>query len=104
MSRCDHETAPGRKEGSERCKKCSWTFPCREQTCAHMDCLEFRKELPKCYYCGKRVEGNPGGVCSPSSAFTPIAKSDRDASWMPWNVRGHTRAVHYTCREANASP
>jgi hypothetical protein len=86
MADCNHNIVPGRKEGTERCTKCSWRFPCPEATCAHADCLEAKGVPPKCYYCMKRVEG-------------PM-----DDKWTRWSVRGHTRAVHYTCRSEHATP
>jgi hypothetical protein len=102
---CQHDVKPGRKPGTERCKLCSWAFPCRGNDCGHLDCIEFRAELPVCHHCQKRVQGSPGGVCSPSATFEPIrAAIGEEASWTVWSVRGITRAVHYTCRSANASP
>jgi hypothetical protein len=79
-----HTIMTGRKPGTQKCTSCSWRFPCPEATCAHLDCIEFKGELPRCYYCEKRVEG-------------PI-----HGTWTPWNVRNHTRAVHYCCRDACA--
>ena len=106
MSRCKHDSVvAGRKPGTERCKDCSWVFPCRGNDCGHMECIEFRAELPVCHYCQKRVQGSPAGVRSPASTFAPIASfGGPDASWTPWSVRGVTRAVHYCCRDAVASP
>jgi hypothetical protein len=65
---------------------CKERFPCAGNDCGHMDCIERRGTLPKCHYCGKKVEGK---------------KDDR---WTAWAVHGKTRAVHYTCRNAVASP
>lgn len=104
MSRCQHDVVPGRKEGTLRCKRCSWRWPCREDNCGHLDCIEFKHQMPKCYYCGERVQGAPGGVCMPDSLFDPVRFDNGDnASWTPWSVHGHTRAVHYCCRDAQAS-
>jgi hypothetical protein len=101
---CNYEQA---KRGNfEVCTRtgCKERFPCAGNDCGHLDCIEERGELPKCHYCGKRVEGRPAGICSPSSTFEPITKSDDNGTWTPWSVRGLNRAVHYSCRSQNASP
>lgn len=99
--RCDHDVKPGRKEGTERCTKCSWVFPCRDNDCAHGDCLDFRAELPRCHFCRKRVQGSPAGFRMPGSPVPELRDfGGQDASWTAWSVRGVTRAVHYTCRDA----
>jgi hypothetical protein len=105
MRTCKHDNVvPGRKPGTERCKDCSWVFPCREDSCGHMDCIDFKGELPRCHYCDKRVQGSPGGICSPSSQVPEMrVDGGPDASWTPWSVRGVTRAVHYTCRSQHAT-
>lgn len=68
------------------CSVCEDRFPCAGNDCGHMDCIETRGELPKCHYCSKRVEGPKG------------------ESWTPWLIHGHTRAAHYSCRDANSTP
>lgn len=101
----DHVVKPGRRPGSERCTVCSWTYPCREETCGHLDCMEFRGHLAQCHYCEKRVRGSPGSICSPSSTISELRQTAGDvATWTSWNVHGVLRAVHYTCRDSNASP
>lgn len=105
MSRCDHSVVPGRKPGTERCTKCSWRFPCAGNDCGHLDCIEFRQQLPLCHYCRKRVEGSPGGFSLLNSFYPPIRQmGGQDASWTIWDVRGVTRSVHYACRNERASP
>jgi hypothetical protein len=104
MARCEHDVVAGRKPGTERCRKCSWTFPCREETCSHFECIDFRGKLPKCYYCLGRVVGSPGGRSSATAVLEVLRVSGGDsASWTPWSVRNISRAVHYCCREAVAS-
>lgn len=100
----DHIVKEGRKPRSERCTNCSWTFPCREETCGHLDCFEFRGELPRCHYCDKRVKGSPSSICSPSSKLPQLQTTSEAATWTTWNVHGTTRTVHYSCRDENASP
>lgn len=102
MSRtCHHNVVSGRKPGTERCTNCSWVFPCRDNDCAHGDCMEFRAELPRCHHCRKRVQGSPGGFRLPDSALPELRVYGGDnASWTAWSVRGLTRAVHYSCRDA----
>lgn len=101
----DHVTAPGRRPGAERCRSCSWTFPCRDRDCGHGDCIDFRGELPLCHYCGKRVQGSPAGFSSrPSQNVLELENDDPAGSWTRWSVRGVTRAVHYCCRDASSPP
>jgi hypothetical protein len=106
MSRVhDHDVVPGRKPGTERCKNCSWRFPCPDNDCAHSDCMEFRGELPRCHYCRERVQGSPAGFSSrPCPNLSLLEKDDPSGSWTRWSVRGHTRAVHYCCRDASSPP
>ena len=100
-----HVVKDGRQPGTERCTECSWQFPCprAEATpdCGHLDCIDFHRELPRCYHCGQQVEGHPAGAAMPSSAFAPIAAADDDGTWTIWRVHGVTRAVHYACRDAS---
>jgi hypothetical protein len=100
----DHIVVTGRKPGTERCKQCSWTFPCRETTCGHLDCIEFRGELPHCHYCNKRVQGSPASMRSATSQLKELRNWDDNGTWTTWSIHGVTRAVHYSCRDKNASP
>jgi NAD-dependent SIR2 family protein deacetylase len=81
---CRHSFVDGRKPGTVKCSNCKWQFPCRESTCGHSDCIEFKGKLPRCYYCKKQVHG------------------PAQEEWVGWNIYGHTRAVHYSCRDAAA--
>ncbi len=100
MSRCTHEeVVPGRKPGTERCKACSWVFPCRSNDCGHIECIDFRGELPICHFCRKRVKGSPASIRSVTATMPELQNWDDDGTWTPWSVRGVTRAVHYVCRD-----
>lgn len=94
----EHELAPGRKEGTERCRKCSWAYPCREENCGHSDCIEFRGELPRCYYCKKRVEGPPTSFANAKSELEVLRVGSKDGTWGTGNVVGVNRSFHHACR------
>jgi hypothetical protein len=101
MPRCNHDIAFGKKPGSEICRKCDWTYPCKNSVeCSHFDCVEFRQKMPKCWYCKKTVEGSPEGFSARAiEALSPT----KGEPWTIWPVRGITRAVHYTCRNEHVS-
>lgn len=101
----EHTVIDGRKPGSQRCRDCSWTYPCRGNDCGHSDCIEFRGELPLCHYCRKRVQGSPAGFSvRPCPNVPELEKDDPESAWTRWSVRGVTRAVHYCCRDACSPP
>lgn len=101
----DHEVVDGRKPGTSRCTDCNWRFPCPDNDCGHGDCMEFRGELPRCHHCRERVQGSPSGFSfSPCPGLPQLEKSEPEGSWTRWDVHGHTRAVHYCCRDAKAAP
>jgi hypothetical protein len=65
----------------EVCATCKDRFPCAEDTCGHLDCIEKRAKPARCHFCRRLVEG------------------PRNDDWGTGNVRGITRAFHYTCKE-----
>ncbi len=79
---------PSKRGGFEVCvvSGCTERFPCSSNDCAHSDCIEARNKLPKCHYCGEIVQGSKGD------------------DWCAWAIHGHTRAVHYVCRDKVAGP
>lgn len=95
---CKHERVEGRKPGTERCKKCSWTFPCADKNCGHSDCIDFRGELPKCYYCGTKVDGNPSNFRVANAQVEELRVADPNGSWGTGNVVGCARSFHHACR------
>lgn len=78
--------SPAKRGNFLVCSTCDDRFPCAGNTCGHLDCIETRRKPPQCHYCTQVCEGPPKG------------------SWTPWAVHGHTRAVHYSCRNDHASP
>lgn len=84
----DHEVVDGRRPGSERCKVCSWVFPCRDAAyCGHLDCLEFNEKAgkaPRCYLCHGKLTGE---------------RNTEGATWGLMELRGQTKAACYCCRD-----
>lgn len=87
----------------ERCK-CGERFPCRDADCGHLDCVERRGVLSLCYHCRKRVTGPPAGIRRPGSPVAELREWDDEGTWTRWTVWGHTRTVHFKCRDERAKP
>jgi hypothetical protein len=99
-----HVVKEGRRPGSERCKVCSWTFPCRERragTGLH-GVSRRAAALPLLQQAGPGVTGEHAR--SSTSSIPELRNWDDNATWTSWNVHGVTRAVHYSCRDKVASP
>lgn len=104
--RGDHRLKPGpRNPKIQHCENCSYRFPCRDEDCGHLDCMVERGKLGLCHYCRKRVEGPCAAYGWRPCKLTELEHpGGEDASWTCWTIRGKTRTVHYTCRDAHASP
>lgn len=105
-ARGDHRLKEGpRNPEILHCEHCSYRFPCRDEDCGHLDCMERRGQLSLCHYCRRRVEGPCGGFgVRPCKLLVLEAAGGEDATWTIWSVHGVSRAVHYACRSAHASP
>lgn len=84
--KCDFQ--PAKRGDFEACTTpgCSERFPCAGNDCGHLDCIERRGKPPRCHFCSEQVAGPRGEL------------------WNQMLVHGHTRAGHYACRDAKASP
>jgi hypothetical protein len=82
-----HDFKPAKRGKHEVCD-CGLRFPCVEKDCGHEPCWEARGTMPVCHFCGEKLKG---------------PHNTEEATWGCFNIRNHTRAAHYCCRDANSS-
>lgn len=82
-----HEFHPSKRGNYESCG-CGERFPCAEKDCGHPGCWEARGKPPVCHFCTEKLTGD---------------HNTETATWGGMNIRNHTRAAHYCCRDANSS-
>src|SRR5579859_679059 len=73
------------------CSVCQDRFPCAEDTCGHLDCLDEGGRRPRCHFCRELCKG-PNGM----TTNWPTCGGE-EPMWTSRAVRGITRAVHYDC-------